>query len=393
MNTQNKTSKIPKASKAIELSEAIAQAVRQCNVDVVTSYPITPQTHIVEKLSKFKANGKLKGEFVNLESEHSSMSACIGASASGSRVFTATSSQGLMYMAEMLPIASGLRLPIVMVNANRAISAPINIWNDHSDSMFVRDSGWIQIHCESVQEAYDTLIQSYKIAENKQISLPVMICIDGFSLSHVMENVSLLEDKEIAMFVGKFSPITKLESKNPKTFGHVASPKDYYLFKQEQVEAIENSLAEIKKINLEFSQKFKRKYGDGLIEEYNTKNAETVFIALGSICSTIKGLINENKFDKKVGLVRIKTFRPFPKKEIEKIFSNTKIKKIVVIDRSNSFGSNNPVYSEIKQLDQLCLNKKEMKNFVLGLGGKNITDNEFIELVDNFDKFKEVNIL
>jgi len=388
MKTKNK---IPEA---LELSEAIAQAVRQCNVDVITSYPITPQTHIVEKLSKFNANGKLKAEFVNLESEHSSMSACIGASASGSRVFTATSSQGLTYMAEMLPIASGLRLPIVMVNANRAISAPINIWNDHSDSMFVRDSGWIQIYCESVQEAYDTLIQAYRIAENKQISLPIMLCIDGFSLSHVMENISLSGDKEVAMFVGKFSPTRKLESKNPKTLGHVASPKDYYLFKQEQVGAIENSLNEIKKANSDFSQKFKRKYGDGLIEEYNLKNAETVFIALGSICSTIKGLINENKFGKsKVGLLRIKTFRPFPKKEIEKIISNNKIKKIIVVDRSNSFGSNNPVYSEIKQLDYLCLNKKETKNFVLGLGGKNITDGEFIEIVNNFNKFKEVNIL
>ena len=211
---------------------------------------------IVEKLSKFNANGKLKAEFVNLESEHSSMSACIGASASGSRVFTATSSQGLTYMAEMLPIASGLRLPIVMVNANRARSAPINIWNDHSDSMFVRDSGWIQIYCESVQEAYDTLIQAYRIAENKQISLPIMLCIDGFSLSHVMENISLSGDKEVAMFVGKFSPTRKLESKNPKTLGHVASPKDYYLFKQEQVGAIENSLNEIKKANSDFSQKF-----------------------------------------------------------------------------------------------------------------------------------------
>lgn len=393
MKATNKTLKNPKIAKALELSEAIAQAVRQCNVDVIPSYPITPQTHIVEKLSKFKANGKLKGEFVNLESEHSSMSACIGASASGSRVFTATSSQGLMYMAEMLPIASGLRLPIVMVNANRAISAPINIWNDHSDSMFVRDAGWIQIHCESVQEAYDSLIQAYKIAENKQISLPMMVCIDGFSLSHVMENTSLLDDKDVAMFVGKFSGINKLDSKKPITIGHVASPRDYYLFKQEQVKAIEDSLLEIKKVNLEFSQKFGRKYGDGLIEEYNIKNAETIFVALGSICSTIKGLINENKFDKKVGLLRIKTFRPFPKKEIEKILSNSKIKKIIVIDRSNSFGSNNPVYSEIKQLDHLCLDKKTMKNFVLGLGGKNITDKGFIDLVNNFEKFKEVNIL
>lgn len=379
---------------AIELSEAISQAVRQCNVDVVTSYPITPQTLIVEKLSKLKANGRLRAEFINLESEHSSMSACIGASASGSRVFTATSSQGLMYMAEMLPIASGLRLPIVMVNANRAISAPINIWNDHSDSMFVRDSGWIQMHCESVQEAYDTLIQAYKIAENKQISLPIMVCIDGFYLSHVMENALLLEDKQISAFVGKFSPIIKLDSKNPITLGHVAPPQHYYQFKQEQAEAMENSLNEIKKINFEFAQKFGRKYGDGLIEEHKTKDAETIFIALGSICSTIKGLINENKFEKKnVGLIKIKTFRPFPKKEIEKVLSTSKSKKILVIDRSNSFGSNNPVYSEIKQLGDLCLNKKELKNFVLGLGGKNISDNELIEIVNSFDKFKGANIL
>lgn len=375
---------------AIELSDAVAQAIRQCEVNVITSYPITPQTLILEKLSKLKANGKLKAEFVNVESEHSSLSAAIGASAAGSRVFTSTSSQGLMYMAEMLPIASGLRLPIVMVNANRAISAPINIWNDHSDSMFVRDSCWIQIYCESVQETYDTLIQAYKIAENKRIQLPVMICIDGFYLSHVMENAELLEDRQAKAFVRNFIPQKKLDVKKPITIGHVASPDYYYKFKEEQEKAMIYSLDEIKKVNSEFSEKFKRKYGNGLIETCNLGNAETVFISLGSLCCTIKGAIIEKK-DNKTGLIRIRTFMPFPKDEISKALNNKKIKKIVVIDRSLAFGTDNPVYSEIKKL---CLNKNiKIKNFILGLGGKNITEKELFRIIDNFDSFKEVNIL
>ncbi len=388
-----------KISPGMELGTAVAHAIQQCNINFISSYPITPQTLMVEKLSKFKAEGNLKAEFVNVESEHSSMSACIGASASGSRVFTATSSQGLMYMAEMLPIASGLRLPIVMANANRAISSPINIWNDQSDSMFVKDAGWIQIYCESVQEVYDTLIQSYKIAENENVLLPIMVCLDGFYLSHVLENVSLLEDKEVLNFVGTFDKkrLNKLDIEKPKTIGHVASPEYYYQFKKEQDIAMKNANKIIEKVHNEFKNKFSRGYGDGFIEDFETKNKETLFISLGSISSTIKSLIIQNKIN--AGLLRIRTFIPFPYKKIKKIISNKKIKKIIVIDRSLSLGLENPVYSEIKK----CLlelnnknknkNSKKIKNFVLGLGGKNVLDEELIDIAKNFDKYDEVTIL
>jgi len=388
----------PKIGQGMELGDTVAHAVRQCNVNFISSYPITPQTLMVEKLSKFKADGNLKAEFINVESEHSSMSACIGASVSGSRVFTATSSQGLMYMAEMLPIASGLRLPIIMANANRAISAPINIWNDQSDSMFIKDAGWIQIYCESVQEVYDTLIQAYKIAENENVLLPIMICLDGFYLSHVLENVLLIEDKKVANFAGNFDKkrLNKLDIKKPKTIGSVASPEYYYQFKKEQVMAMENATKIIEKTNDEFKNKFLRGYGDGFIEEFETKNKETLFISLGSISSTIKNLIIQNKIN--AGLLRIRTFIPFPYESIKNFFEkNSQIKKIIVIDRSLSPGLENPVFSEIKK----CLsesnnqnkNSKKIKNFALGLGGKNVLDEELVNLAENFDKYREVTIL
>ncbi|MEM4640902.1 MAG: pyruvate ferredoxin oxidoreductase [Candidatus Pacearchaeota archaeon] len=351
-----------KISKAIQCSYAIAEAVCLCKPDVIASYPITPQTLIVEQLAKFVADGKLKAEFLNVESEHSALSACIGAQATGSRTFTATSSQGLALMHEMLFIASGLRLPVVMVVANRALSAPLNIWCDHSDAMASRDAGWIQLYCESVQEAHDTVVQAYKIAE--KVMLPTMVCIDGFTLSHASENVELLEQKQVDSFLPSYKPRYKLDPSKAVTMGPVAFPNFYTEFKMQQQKAMNKALDAIKEVNQEFNKKFKRSYGNGLIETYNMEKARKAIIALGSQCSTIKHVLQKTR----VGLIRIKSFRPFPTKEIQNVCRQ--LEQIDVIDRSLSFGSFSPLYSEIKVALQ---DKIKINSHVLGLGGQDIT--------------------
>lgn len=347
-------------TKAIQCSYAIAEAVRLCKPEVIASYPITPQTLIVEELAKMHANGTLDAEFLNVESEHSALSACIGAEACGSRTFTATSSQGLALMHEMLFIASGLRLPIVMVVANRALSAPLNIWCDHSDTMASRDAGWIQLYCESIQEAHDTVVQAYKIAE--KVMLPAMVCIDGFTLSHASENTELLTQKQVDSFLPPYKPRYNLE-KNIITIGPVAYPDTYTEFKMQQQKAMSKALEIIKKVNFEFNKKFKRSYGNGLIETYNMQEAKQAIIALGSQCSTIKYALQNTK----IGLIRIKSFRPFPAKELQEVCK--KLKRIDVIDRSISFGSASPLYNEIKAI---LPSKIKINSHILGLGGRDI---------------------
>lgn len=370
--------------KLIECSHAIAEAVRQCKVGVIAAYPITPQTKIVERLSEFYANGRLNnGQYINVESEHSALSACIGAAAAGSRTFTATNSQGLLYMAEMLPIASGLSIPMVMAVTNRAISAPINIWNDHSDTMFVKDSGWIQLFVESSQEAYDTIMQAYKISEKTNI--PVMVCLDGFVLSHVFETVDMISDKEIESFLPEYDFERKLDAENPLTLGYLAYPNSYMKFKEKQSEAMSNSIQTIKDVNKEFSDKFERSYGNGLIETYKIDDAKNVIIGMGSLCSTAKVAIDEmREKGKKVGLIKIKSFRPFPSEDLMKILG--KMKGIAVIDRAISPGSNCPVYSEIKALGL----KADLNNFIVGLGGRDITKEMLKNIMMKIGQRKEV---
>ena len=367
-----------KVPKSILCSQAIAEAVRLCKPQVIASYPITPQTLIVEALAEMVANGKLDAEFIDVESEHSALSACIGAQACGSRTFTATSSQGLALMHEMLFITSGLRLPIVMVNVNRSLSSPLNIWGDHSDAMASRDAGWIQLYCESVQEAHDTIFQAYKIAENSRVMLPIMVCIDGFNLSHVSENVDLLDEKQINNFLSNYNPEYKLDINKPITFGTIAYPTDYYKFKEQQQEAMSNAFEIIKKVNSDFKQLTGRSYGDGLIEVYNLQGAEQVIIALGSQCSTIKYVINEMKSKgKKVGLIRIKSFRPFPEKELINLCKN--LKRIDVIDRAISLGNHAPLFTEVKATLDHC--NLKINSHVLGLGGKDITPETIKEVI------------
>ncbi len=321
----------------------------------------------MERLADFVSNKEMDSEYINVESEHSAMSACIGAQAAGVRTFTATCSQGLALMHEVLFIASGLRLPIVMANVNRALSAPISIWNDHSDSIAERDSGWIQLYVESSQEAFDTIIQAYKIAEKSL--LPVMVCLDGYILSHVYEPISTLTQQQVDKFLPNYKPKFKLDPNNPLTVGPIADPNYYMEFKKEQHEAILNSIKIIKQTNNEFKKLFNRSYGNGLIETYNI-NAKKLFVAMGSVCGTIKELIDRNK---QYGLIKIKCFRPFPKEELKRLVKN---KELIVIDKNISFGNEGALAIEIKTISPY------VKSVIAGLGGRDITIEGLLKIAE-----------
>ncbi len=365
----------------IECSKAIANAVRLCRPGVIASYPITPQTHIVEKLADFVADG-MNTEFIDVESEHSAMSACIGAEATGARTFTATCSQGLALMSEMLFVASGMRLPIVMANANRALSSPINIWNDHSDTMAQRDSGWMQFHCENSQEAFDTIIQAYKIAENPRVSTPAIVCVDGFVLSHLWEAVELLSQEQVDAFLPKYEPKIKLDALSPATFGALAFPNSYMEFKKQQDDAMQNALEISREVARDFEKQFGRKYG--LIEEYNMENAKYAIVCLGSVAGTIKQVINDS--EKNIGLVRIRSFRPFPLAEIKKALN--RIKAVAVIEKSASPGSTPPLYTEIRAALKDCGTK--VNDFIVGLGGREVDEARIKKIISRIGQAKEV---
>lgn len=354
--------------KVMECSQAIAEAVKLSNVDVVPMYPITPQTHIVERIAEMIADGEIKAESILVESEHSALSAALGATAVGARTFTATSSQGLALMHEVLFIVSGLRLPIVMAVANRALSAPLNIWNDHSDSIASRDSGWIQLYVESSQEAYDTTLQAFKIAET--VRLPVMVCVDGFILSHVWEPIDFMNKS----LVGKYNPKVKLDPLKPITVGAIAFPDTYMEFKKQQEEAMQSSLNIIKNVN----KTFKRKYGNGLIEEYKIKDADIVILSMGSVCGTIRVFVDEMRNKGiKIGLLKLRCYRPFPREDLIKVLKN--VKTIKVIDKSYSYGNAGAVYTEVR--DALFNTKINIEGFVMGLGGKDITLKDLEKIV------------
>jgi pyruvate ferredoxin oxidoreductase alpha subunit len=364
-------------------SDAAAIAAKLCKPKVIGIYPITPQTRIAERLASFIANGELDAEVIEVESEHSALSACIGAQATGVRTFTATSSQGLALMHEMLFIASGLRLPIVMAVANRALSAPINIWGDHSDSIAQRDSGWIQLYVESPQEILDTTIQVYKIAESSDVLLPAMVCLDGFTLSHVFEPVDFPSQEEIDKFLPPYKPPYLLDPARPITAGPVGFPDSYMEFKKQQEDAMLLALKKIKEVNKEFAKRWDRSYGDGLIKTFNLEKAEIGIIAMGSICGTIKEVIKRSK---KVGLIRLRSFRPFPKREILKACKP--LKSIAVIDRAYSFGSAGPLYQEVKVCLFEAREKPRVSNFIMGLGGRDIRPQDIKFAIKNASKEK-----
>lgn len=360
-----------------EGSHSVADAVALCRPDVIAAYPITPQTHIVERLAELVANGNLDAEFVNVESEHSALSLIAGAEACGMRTFTATSAQGLALMHEVLHAVAGMRLPVVMVNANRALSAPLSIWNDHSDSIAQRDTSWLQFYAESVQEVVDLIIQSYRIAESKDVMLPAMVCMDGYVLTHTYEPVLLPDQAMVDEFLPPFEPEYKLDPENPMTFGVYALPSDYMEFKWEQQKAMENSKRHIMRINREYRKMFGRAYGNGMVELYNMDDAEVAIVAMGSICGTIKEAIDNMK---NVGLVRIRTYRPFPAEELRDVLRDVEI--VAVIDRAFSYGYEGPVFSEVKSALYTLRSRPLVCNFIVGLGGRDTRVSDIFKLVE-----------
>lgn len=374
------------AKRVIEASAAVAEGVKLCRPGVIPMYPITPQTHIVEKLADFIDDGKLDCRVIHAESEHSAISAALGAEATGVRTFTATASQGLALMHEMLFIVSGMRLPVVMAVANRTLSSPINIWNDQQDSIAERDSGWIQLYAEDAQEVFDTVIHSYKIAENKDVLLPVMVCLDGFILSHVYEPVDIPEQNDVDAFLPAYTPLYVLDSKNPITMGPIAFPDSFMHFKKQQQEAMEKSLDVITKVNQDFSRKFGRSYGDGLIETYKMEDAECAIAAMGSVCGTIRVVIDElRKKGRKVGLIKIRCYRPFPEDVLLKTVKC--LKAVAIIDKDISLGYDGALYTDIKAA--LHNQKIILNNFIMGLGGKDITKDDIIKVFDSIKNENE----
>jgi len=362
---------------ALQGNEAVATAMRQINPDVVAAYPITPQTSTVQKFADFVSDGLVDTEFVCVESEHSAMSACVGASSAGARVMTATAANGLALMWEIVYIAASNRCPIVMSLVNRALSAPINIHCDHSDVMGMRDAGWIIFFSESGQEAYDNLIQAMRIAEHPDVLLPVAVCQDGFITSHGMEKVEIFDDADVQAFVGEYKPQWPLlDIDNPKTFGPLDFYDYYYEHKRQQVEAMENATQVILDVAAEFNKKFNRDYG--LFEAYKLDDADVAVVVVNSTAGTTKVVVDQLRDEGlKVGLLKPRVFRPFPAQEIAQALGG--VKAVAVMDRSISFGAMQnagPLFLEL--LAGLTANGVQVPvaDYVYGLGGRDILPHE-----------------
>jgi pyruvate ferredoxin oxidoreductase alpha subunit len=356
---------------ALTGNDAVAEAMRQVNPDVVAAYPITPQTELMHKFADYVADGDVKTEFVLVESEHSAMSAAVGASAAGSRVMTATSANGLALMWEIVYIAASTRCPIVMSVVNRALSGPINIHCDHSDAMGARDAGWIQLFAENSQEAYDNAVQAVRIAEDRDVLLPVMNCLDGFILSHTLEALELLPDKAVADFIGEFVPVHNLlDSDRPTTFGPLDFHDYYFEHKVPQVKAMEKAPAVIERVADEFAGLSGRRYG--LVEGYHTDDAERVVVAMGSTCGTAKAVVDELRAKgEKVGLLKIRVFRPFPVGKVREALSGAAA--VGVLDRAVSFGSQGgPLMIETRSALYGTADVP-VKGYIYGLGGRDMT--------------------
>ena len=377
--------------------EAVAYATKQVNPDVVAAYPITPQTIIVERFSEYVANGEVDTEFVPVESEHSAMSCSVGASAAGARAFTATAANGLALMWEIVYIASSLRLPIVMALANRALSGPINIHNDHSDGMGARDSGWIQIYCENAQEVYDASIQAWRIAEHLKVQLPVMVCLDGFTLSHTMENVMTLPDDVVRKFIGERPFIEveghlgsgelRLNPDMPLTMGPLDLQDFYFEHKMHQVKALNDALVHIKEIDEEWADLSGRKYD--YVEPYMMEDAEVALIGMGSMVGTIRYVVDELRSEGvKAGMIKLRLFRPFPSESIKKAVGDLPV--LGVMEKCISFGAPaSPIMEELMTAYYQDMKKPKMANFVVGLGGRDVSPDMIREAFDSLLKINE----
>ncbi|MDQ1283074.1 MAG: pyruvate ferredoxin oxidoreductase alpha subunit, partial [Euryarchaeota archaeon] len=350
-----------------------------CRPDVISAYPITPQTHIVEDLSQMVADGDLDSEFLTVDSEFSALSVLIGSSACGARSYSSTTSQGLALMYEVLYNVSGMRIPIVMNVANRAIGAPLNIWNDQQDAIGARDVGWIQIYAEDVQEAVDATLQAYKIAEDSGIRTPVMVCMDGFVLTHVYEPVHLL-DKELSReFLPDYKPANILDPAHPMTFGAFADPSTFTEFRYQQFEAQQKALVKIEDVAREFEETFGRYYG-GLLDGYFLDDAETVIVTLGSVVGTIKDAIDDMRSaGKKVGLLKLRSYRPFPAQALKKALKNANC--IAVIEKDVAIGGEAGLVTDLKSAFYNSSIKTPIIGFVAGLGGRDITIKDIKKIV------------
>ena len=353
-------------------NEASAIAMKQINPDVVAAFPITPSTEIPQYFSTFVSNGKVNTEFVAVESEHSAMSACIGAEAAGARAMTATSSNGLALMWEMIFIASSLRLPIVMPLVNRAISGPLNIHNDHSDAMGIRDSGWIMLFSENNQEAYDNLIMAHRIAEHKDVMLPLTICQDGFITSHSIENIELIEDDKVKNFVGEYNPKHYLlNSKEPVSVGPMDLQAYLFEHKYQQAEAMRNAKKVILEVAKEFEEMTGRKYG--LFEEYKLEDADIAIVCMNSTTGTTKDVVDSLREQGiKAGLLKLRVFRPFPAEEIAKALEN--VKAVAVLDKAESLSAcGGPLFTDVTSGMYVNNSKVPTVNYIYGIGGRDTT--------------------
>lgn len=364
---------------------AIAVALKQCDIDVLAAYPITPQTIIVEDFEKFAANGEVDTKVIPVESEHSAMSACVGASAVGARVATASASAGLALMWEVLYCASGMRMPIVFTVANRALSAPINIHNDWSDTYGARDTGFIQIYTQSCQEAYDTTIMAFKIAENHKVLLPIMVCIDGFILSHNVERVEMLPTDAIRNFLGVREPFISLDPRKPITMGPLALTDYYYEFKEQQDVAIHNVPEVFEEVEAEFEKMTGRKYG--MFEKHKIEDAEIIILTHSTPGGTAKAVADVlREQGEKVGVLRLRMFRPFPAKEIAEAVKHAKA--VVVLEKCLSFGAaSNPLAMEVRTALYDHENHPMVADFVIGLGGRDVPPTTIVEAVEKTKEY------
>lgn len=381
------------SKKLLEGSRAIALTINNIKPQVVSAYPITPQTHIVEDLAKFKADGQAGYEYVRAESEFSAASIVLGAAAQGARVYSATSSQGLLLMTEVVYSISGLRLPVVMTLANRAVSSPINIWNDQQDAMTVRDAGWIMLMAENNQEAVWQHLLAYKIAE--KTAFPVFVSVDGFILTHCFEPVYIPSAQIINKFLPKYQAPAenKLDTKHPLTLGALLSPQYYQTAREKMYRDFQKVLPEIKKeysalqkiIDTTSGRDKTATIDNGHLTYSGRRQAETIIIAMGSIIGTIKAAL---KNEKNVGLLKIKTYRPFPDQAIYDIIK--KAKNIIVLEKALSFGQLGPLYLDIKTI---ASERQKMKNFIGGLGGRDISQNDILKIVQQFNHYKKINFI
>lgn len=354
--------------KVLEGSQAVAEAVRLARVEVISAYPITPQTHIVERLSDFCADGSLKARFLRVESEHSALAALIGASSTGARTFTATSSQGLALMHELLHWASGARLPIVMAEVNRALAPGWNIWTDQTDSLAQRDTGWMQLYCETGQEVLDTTLQAYWLAES--VNLPVMVILDAFFLSHTYEPVDVPDQEAVDRFLPPFQPRFQLETQNPCALGQMAPPAVYMEMRHSLQQAMEETLQQLAEMETIFEKSFGRRYGP--VEAVACEDAEIILVTSGTVTSTGRQFLQDlRRQGEKAGLLKIKMFRPFPYESIRRYLKPAK--KVAVIDRNFSFGASGIFAQEIQAA--LCSLPVHpiVFGYIAGLGGRDVT--------------------